>query len=343
VLVAPVERRDVPIYLEGLGNVAAYYTVTVRSQVDGRVDQVLFTEGQAVHRGDVLAQVDPRPFLAQVHQAEGVLTRDRAALRAGRRLLERDQALREGRLIAPQDYDTQLGVVEQAEGALAADQAQLENARLQLTYARITAPIDGVTGVRLVDPGNIVHASDATGIVVITQIDPIAVFFTLPEDDLPKVAQQMAHGPLQVEVFSRDGLTQLGTGQLALIDNQINQNTATIRLKSIFANPRRLLWPDQFVKVRMLLTTRRGALVVPAAAIQRGPQGTLVYVVGSGQRAASRAVQVDHTEGDLALIAGGLSAGERVVTDGQSRLRPGARVAPRTADQRSETRVVGPP
>lgn len=329
VLVATVERRDVPLYLEGLGTVAAYNTVTVRPRVEGRLDAVRYTEGQTVRRGDLLAQIDPRPFAIALRQAEALVARDRALVAANRRTLERSRSLLEQHFAAQADVDAALGAFEQSQATLRADEAQAAAARLNLDYARITSPIDGVTGLRQVDPGNVVRPSDANGIVLVRQIDPIAVMFTLPQDELPRVAAEMARGELPVEVYSRDGSTRLGVGALAVLDNQINQATATLRLKAVFANPARALWPDQFVKARLLLTTVRGALVAPAAAVQRGPQGTFAYLVSPDQRVAVRPVRVDRIEGEQALIAEGLGAGDRVVVEGTSRLRAGARVQAR--------------
>jgi multidrug efflux system membrane fusion protein len=328
VLVAEAVTRDVPIFLEGLGTVTAYKTVNVRAQVDGRLDTVTFREGQAVKRGEVLAQVDPRPFQIMLHQGEAALTRDQAQFDGAKRDLDRYQAVGGQHLLPQQQIDDQQALVSQLTGTVQNDHATIENAKLQLDYARIKSPIDGVTGVRLVDPGNIVHAADTTGIVVVTQMDPIAVLFTLPQDDLPDVAKQQAAGPLPVEARSRDGAQLLGTGQLELIDNQINQGTATMRLKAIFPNPDRALWPNQFVKARMRLMVRKGALVIPAVAVQRGPQGAFVYVA-DGDKAELRNVAVERIEGEDALIAQGLTAGEKVVREGQSQLRPGAKVAAR--------------
>lgn len=329
VLLATVERRDVPLYLEGLGTVVAYNTVTVRSRVEGRLDAVRYTEGQTVRRGDLLAQIDPRPFAIALRQAEALVARDRALVASNRRTLERSRSLLEQRFAAQADVDAALGAYEQSQATLRADEAQVAAARLNLDYARITSPIDGVAGLRQVDPGNVVRPSDANGIVMVRQVDPIAVMFALPQDELPRIAAEMARGELPVEVYSRDGSTRLGVGALAVLDNQINQATATLRLKAVFTNPSRALWPDQFVKTRLLLTTVRGALVMPAAAVQRGPQGTFAYLVSADQRAAVRPVRVDRIEGEQALIAGGLSAGDRVVVEGTSRLRAGARVQTR--------------
>jgi multidrug efflux system membrane fusion protein len=329
VLVTPAVRRDVPLTVEGLGSVTAYMTVNVRTQVDGRLDRVAFREGQAVKRGELLAQVDDRPFKIQLHQGEAALARDQAQLQGAALNLKRYEAVVAQRLIPQQQADDQRTLTEQLKGTVRSDEAQIESARLQLAYARITSPIDGVTGIRQVDPGNIVHAADANGIVVVTQLDPIAVVFTLPQDDLPRVVQSQVSGKPLVEALSREGDRTLAKGELALVDNQINQNTATIRLKAIFPNPDHALWPNQFVKTRLRLAVRKGALVVAAAAIQRGPQGTFVYVVGADDKAVVKPVEIDTIEGADALVKNGLEAGDRVVTEGQNQLRPGARVSVR--------------
>ncbi len=329
VVVARSTTRDVPINLEGLGTVAAFKTVSVHSQVEGRLMRVAFREGQTVRRGELLAEIDPRPFTIQLHQAQAALARDEAQLQGAQRNLERYAAVSAERLIPQQQTDDQRALVEQLRGTVQADRAQVENARLQLDYARITSPLEGVTGVRQIDPGNVVHVADPTSIVVVAQMDPIAVIFTLPQDDLPRVARQQAKAPLVVEALSRDGNQILATGALALIDNQINQATATMRLKAIFPNGDRVLWPNQFVKTRLRLDVRKGALVVPAVAIQRGPQGTFVYVAGGDNLAAQRPVAVDAIEGEQAILGRGLSPGERVVIEGQSQLRPGARITVR--------------
>jgi multidrug efflux system membrane fusion protein len=330
VLVATATTRDVPIYLEGLGTVTAYKTVNVRAQVDGRLDKVVFREGQAVKQNEMLAQIDPRPFEIMLEQGKAALTRDQAQLDGAKRDLDRYEAVGGQHLLPQQQIDDQRALVAQLTGTVQNDHATIDNAKLQLDYARIKSPINGITGVRLVDPGNLVHAADTTGIVVVTQMDPIAVLFTLPQDDLPDVAKQQAAGSLPVEARSRDGAQLLGTGQLELIDNQINQGTATMRLKAIFPNPDRALWPNQFVKARLRLTVRKGALVIPAVAVQRGPQGAFVYVA-NGEQAELRNVGVERIEGEDALIAQGLTAGEKVVREGQSQLRPGAKLALREA------------
>ncbi len=336
VVLGTVESKDTPIYLQGLGTVTAFYTVTVKSQVDGRLDKVLFKEGQSVKKGDVIAQVDPRPFAIALASAEAALAKDTSTAKNAKLNLDRYQTLVQQKLIPEQQFTDQRAALDQAEAQVATDKAQIDNARLQLDYARITSPIDGVTGARQVDPGNIIHASDANGLVIITQLDPIAVFFTLPQDDLPRVAEAMSHGPLTVDAFSRDGDVNLGSGTVTLIDNQINTSTATIRLKATFPNPDHKLWPNQFVKARLLLKQARGAIVVPAVVVQRGPQGTFAYVVKDDQSVEMRPVEVELTQGDLAIIAKGLSGGEKVVVDGQFQLRPGSKVVPRPgADAKS--------
>jgi multidrug efflux system membrane fusion protein len=329
VSVATVVKQDVPVYVQGLGNAQPLATVTIKSQVDGRLDKVVFREGQEVKKGELLAQVDPRPFAIQLHQAQAALLRDDAQYRNAKLNLERFRELRARNLIAQQQVDDQQALADQLEGGVKADQALVENARLQLDYARIKSPIDGTTGVRLVDPGNIVHASDPTGIVVVTQLDPMAVVFTLPQDDLPQVSKRLAEGPLTVEAYNRDGAILLQTGKLELIDNQVNQATATIRLKAVLPNPNRSLWPSEFVKVKLLLTTEKDALTIPAAAVQRGPQGVFVYVVGPDQTASLRPIETSQTVDQLAIVSKGLSPGDRVVVEGQNQLRPGANVAPR--------------
>lgn len=326
VSVAAAARRDMPVFLDGLGSVAAWKTVTVRAQVDGRLDKVRFTEGQKVKRGEVLAEIDPRPFLAQLHQAEGALARDSALLKNNRLNLERYVTLRKQELVAPQQADDQQAAVDQYAGAVSMDQAQIENARLQLSYAQITSPIDGVTGVRLIDEGNLIRASDAGGLVVVTQLDPIAVLFTLPEDDLPRVLARQKKGPVPVEAYNREGDVHLGTGELVVVDNQINQSTATVRLKAAFPNPEQKLWPNQFVKARLLLDVRKDAIVIPAVAVQRGPKGTFVYTVGADKTAAVQPVQVAEISGSQAIITQGLSESASVVVEGQNQLRPGAPV-----------------
>jgi multidrug efflux system membrane fusion protein len=336
VLTAQVEQRDVPVWLEGLGNVSAFYTVTVKALVDGRIDRVLFTEGQRVKKGDVLVQIDPRPFAIQLESAQAAFGRDTANLKNARVNLERYKTLAGQNLIAVQQLTDQQASTEQLEAQVRADQAQIDAARLNLDYARITSPIDGVTGVRLVDPGNVVHATDAGGLVVVAQLDPVAVLFTLPEDDLASIHEAMAGGPPVVEALSRDGDKPLASGKLLVIDNAINQATATVRLKAIFDNPRQLLWPNQFVKARLRIATRNGAIVTPASVVQHGPQGTFAYVVGADSLAEMRPITVGASQGDVAIVTSGLSPGQQVVVEGQGQLRPGARVAAKPASQASK-------
>jgi membrane fusion protein, multidrug efflux system len=326
---AEVVRRDVPVWREGLGTVAAFYTVTVTSQVDGRVERVLFAEGQHVKKGTVLAQIDPRPFRIQLETAAANLARDTANQKNAKVNAERYLALSQQNLISQQQYTDQQATVAQLDAQIRADRAAVDAARLNLDYARITSPIDGVTGVRHVDPGNVVRAADSSGLVVVTQLDPIAVLFSLPEDDLAAINEARANSELVVDAFSRDGDQLLAQGKLTVVDNQINQQTATLRLKAVFDNPKRLLWPNQFVKARLYLSTRKGALVVPAAVVQHGPDGTFAYVVQPNSTVALRPVAVATTQGDVAIIASGLEPGESVVVDGQAQLRPATKVSAR--------------
>jgi multidrug efflux system membrane fusion protein len=285
-----------------------------------------------VKKGEMIALVDPRPFEAVVHQAVATVARDQANLKNAQLNLKRYEELSKQNLIAMQQATDQQSQVDQLAASVAIDQAQVETAKLNLEYAHIISPVDGVTGIRLVDPGNIIHATDTTGIVVITQLDPIAVLFTLPQDDLPQVSEQMGKGELTVDAFSRDGGAKLGAGKVLLIDNQINQTTATIRLKAVFPNPTSALWPNEFVKARLLLDTKRNVLVVPTPAIQRGPKGTFVYVVGADSTVSARLVVIDTTQGDQTILSSGVKPGENVVVDGQNQIRPGSKVAPRPTE-----------
>jgi multidrug efflux system membrane fusion protein len=328
VQVATAERKDMPIWLDGLGTVAAVQQVTVRPQVDGRLDKVLFTEGQPVRRGDVLVQIDPRPFLVTLHQAQGALARDKAQLETLQANLNRYEGLKAQNLVAGQQVEDIAGQVGQLAGSVKIDQAQIESAQLQLDYATVKAPIDGITGVRQIDAGNIIHQNDVNGIVVITAIDPAAVFFTVPQDRLGGVAAALARGDVSVDVYSRDGATKLASGKLAVLDNQINQATATLRLKAIVDNTRHLLWPNAFVKAQLLVDTHKDAIVIPTVAIQHGPQGTYVYAVGADKTAQMKPVTIALTTGEVAVIGKGLDGGEQVIIEGQNQVRPGGRVAP---------------
>ncbi len=331
VAVAPAERRDMPVILTGLGSVEAYNTVTIKSRVDGQLVQVAFKEGQEVKKGALLAIIDPRPFEVQVSQAQATLFKDQSALKDVKTNLERFQGLFKEGVIAQQQLDTQASQVGQLEGSVRADQAQVDNAKLQLTYTHITSPIDGRVGLRLVDVGNMVHASDQNGLLVITQLQPIGVLFTLPEDSLPAVSKEMQQRPLQVEVYSRDDQTKLGTGRLLTIDNQIDATTGTGRLKAEFDNREHALWPNQFVNARLLLEVRKDNIVVPAPAIQRGPQGTFVYLMKPDKTAELRTITVGFTSGNLTSVDKGIAPGEVVITDGQDKLQAGSKVEVRGA------------
>jgi multidrug efflux system membrane fusion protein len=325
VAVSTALKQNVPYYLSGLGTVTAFNTVTVKSRVDGQLEKVYFKEGQFVQEGELLAEIDPRPFQVALEQMEGQLSRDQAQLNNARVDFKRyDQLAKEG-VIASQQVDTQNATVGQLEGALRADQAQIDNEKLQLVYCKITAPITGRVGLRLVDQGNMIHATDPSGLVVITQVQPIAVLFTLPEDNLPEVIQHMKSEELGVQAYSRDDQNMLASGKLLTVDNQIDPTTGTVRFKAAFENRDLSLWPNQFVNTRLMLTVRKDAIVVPLAAIQRGTQGSYVYTVKGG-KAAMQPVKVDLTQGNIALIASGVAVGDQVVVDGQERLQSGTPV-----------------
>src|SRR3989442_2023974 len=282
VIVATAQRGDLPVYFNGLGTVTAFNTVTVRSRVDGQLISVAFKEGQFIHEGDLLAQVDPRPFQGQLAQAQGQLAKDQALRKDAEVNLERFKLLFKEGVIPQQQLDTQAALVGQYDGAITSDQRPIDNARLQLTHSRITAPISGRVGLRLVDAGNIVHANDPNGIVVITQLQPISVLFSLPQDQLPQVSAKLRSGvQLAVEAFDRDNTSKIADGKLLTIDNQIDPTTGTYKLKSIFNNTDNALFPNQFVNVHLLVDTKHNLTILPTAAIQRGPQGTYVYAVGS--------------------------------------------------------------
>ncbi len=336
VSVVTVQRRDLPVYLSGLGSVTAFNTVSVRSRVDGQLVQVAFKEGQHVNKGDLLAVIDPRPFEVQLSQAQASLFKDQAQLRDAQLNYERFKGLlTDSGAMSQQQVDTQQALVNQLEGTVRTDQAAIDNAKLQLVYCRIMSPIDGRVGLRLVDVGNMVHAADANPMLVITQLQPIAVLFTLPEDRLPSVAQHMKGTTLKVEAYSRDDETKLEDGTLLTIDNQIDQTTGTGRLKAVFANQDSSLWPNQFVNVHLLLEVRKDSTVVPSAAIQRGPHGDYVFVVKSDKTVDVRPVTVSITQDNVAAIASGLSPGEVVVTDGQDKLQAHSPVEPHAGNPSS--------
>jgi multidrug efflux system membrane fusion protein len=321
--------------------VQAFYTVTVRTRVDGQLLDVRVREGQEVHKGELLAVIDPRPFEVALNQAQATLFRDQANLKNAQLDLERYNSLYKQGVIAQQQYNTQQSTVGQLEGAVRADEAAVNNARLNLTYAHITSPIDGRIGLRLVDPGNMVHATDSNGLLVITQLQPIAVIFTLPQEQLPSVIHRMQPRPLEVDAFTQDNRTRIATGKLLTIDNQIDPTTGTFKLKSVFPNQDHSLWPNQFVNARLLLNVDKNALVVPAAAIQRGAQGTFVYVVKPGNTVDAHTVHVALTEDTLSVVDKGLTGAESVVTDGQDKLQPGSAVQPQQPARSSQAQSGG--
>ena len=327
VLAVPARKGDVGVYLAGLGSVVPIASVSVRSRIDGQLMNVLFREGQLVRAGDLLAEIDPRPYKVQLDQAEGQMAKDQALLNNARIDAERYRVLFEQDSVAKQQLDTQLSLVRQYEGTVKIDQAAIDNARLQLTYSRITAPISGRLGLRQVDPGNIVRASDASGLVVITQLQPIAVVFTIPEDNLPPVMKKLRAGDkLAVDAYDRADKVKLASGTLLTVDNQIDPATGTVKLKAQFANEELSLFPNQFANVRMLLDVKHDATVVPGAAIQRGTPGTFVYLVKPDNTVTVRAVKLGPVQGDDVSIQAGLAPGEQVVVDGADKLREGAKI-----------------
>jgi multidrug efflux system membrane fusion protein len=335
VVAAPATLGAVDVVMNGLGTVTPLRTVTVRSRVDGELMRVLFDEGQIVKEEQLLAEIDPRPFQVQLAQAEGQLARDRALLENARLDLARYQALFAQDSIAKQQVDTQASLVRQYEGAIQVDRSQIDGAKLQLAYTRIAAPVSGRVGLRLVDPGNVVRAGDASGLVVITQLKPVAVVFSVPQDSVPVVMKRMQSGEkIPVEAWDREQRARLAEGILASADNQVDPATGTVKLKAQFANDDGALFPNQFVNVRMKLDTLNGVIVIPSAAVQRGAQGLFVYVVKPDNTVAQRPVKLGPTEGQRVAVTDGLAAGEMLVTDGLDRLRPGARVE--VASQRPE-------
>ena len=333
---ATAARHDVPGYLEGLGTVQAFYTVKVTARVDGQLDTVAFTEGQTLKKGQVLAQIDPRPFKAALDSALAQRAKDDAQLANTKADLDRYMLLAPQDLASKQTVDTQRAAVAQGAATLQGDDATIENARTQLSYTTILAPINGRTGIRLVDPGNIVHAADTTGIVVMTQIQPISVVFTLPEDEVPKMTEALQHGPVSVVALARDDGTVLDEGTVALLDNQIDQTSGTIRVKATFPNPHQRLWPGEFVSARVLVQMHEKALTIPAAALQRGPDGMFAYVIDPNSTISVRALKVTLLDENTVIVDSGLNAGERVVTSNLYRLQPGALVRINSVSQGHE-------
>src|SRR5450631_2697836 len=329
---AAANHTDVPIYLQGLGTVQAFYTVTVTARVDGELEKVGFVEGQTVHKGDLLAQIDPRPSRAAYEQAVATKAKDAAQLANAKRDFERYTLLQPQDLASKQTVDTQRAMVDQLTAQLQVDQAQIDSTRTQLDYTRITSPINGRTGIRLVDPGNIVRAADTTGIVVVTQVQPIAVIFTLPEEALESVTAALAAGPVKVATVTRSGGAALDEGTLQLIDNQITSATGTLKLKAIFGNTHNALWPGQFVNARVLIRTDRKATTIPTAAVQLGPNGPFTYVVKSDSTVEVRLLKIGEESDGMTIVTGGLALNERVVTSNQYRLQAGTLVRSTAAD-----------
>jgi membrane fusion protein, multidrug efflux system len=326
VVAGTVRNGDVPIYLRGIGTVIAYNTDVVRSQIQGQITKITFTEGQTVKAGDTLAEIDPRPYQAQLDQMMATRDRDQAQLTNSLANLDRyNQLLAKGDATV-QLLDTQKAQVLQLQSAIKSDEALIEAAKVQLEYTNLTSPIAGVTGVRQVDVGNIIHPTDPNGLVVVTQIEPISVIFTLPETDLPEIQQQMAKGPLTVLAYSHDDKIKLDEGKLALVNNEILQTTGTVQLKADFPNTAHMLWPGELINARLLLETRQNGISIASSAVQQGPNGAYVYVIGPDRTVRMRPVIVDQISEGQALIDSGLKPNETVVLEGQYRLEPGSLV-----------------
>jgi multidrug efflux system membrane fusion protein len=332
-----VETRDVPIWLSGIGSVQPLNAVTVKVRVDGQLDRVAFTEGQDVRKGDVLAQIDPRSFRAQLKQAQANKSKDEAQLANARLDLERSTRLEAKGAASKQSLDTQQAQVAALGATVEADQAAIEMAQLQLEFSTITAPLSGRTGLRLVDPGTVVHASDANGIVTITQMQPIAVMFSVSQDELPDVLAAMGGGDPVVVAYTRGGERPLATGKLVFVDSQVDQGSGHVKLKASFENADRALWPGEFVDARVQVATVNAATVVPAKAVERGQNGTYVFRIKPDETVEVCSVTVSHITAGIAIIADGLAPGDRIVVEGQYRVQPGARVEPRKATAASGT------
>jgi multidrug efflux system membrane fusion protein len=327
VVVATATKGDLPVFYNGLGSVVAYNTVTVRSRIDGQLLRVGFQEGQLVKAGDVLAEIDPRPYQVQLEQAQGALAKDVAQRKDAQVNLERYKLLYKEGVIPKQQLDTQDASVSQFDGAIQTDQATIDNANLNLVYCRITAPIGGRVGLRLVDAGNMIHATDVNGLVVITQLQPISVLFSLPQDQLPVVYSKLRAGQqLTVQAFDRDNTAKIADGRLLTIDNQIDATTGTYKLKSVFDNTDNALFPNQFVNAHLLVNTLKNVVLIPSTAILRGSQGIYVYSVSADKKVTIRPVAISQTTGIITGISSGLKAGDVVVTDGQDKLQEGSSV-----------------
>jgi len=324
--VAVVKTRSFPVILNGLGTVQATNMVTVRSRVDGQIEKVGFEEGQMVREGDLLVQIDPAPFQAALDQAKAKLAQDEASLTNAKQDLERTAVLSKQGNATQQLFDQRTANVASLTAQVQADKAAIDSAKVQLDYTTIRSPLTGRAGFRLVDPGNIVHANDQNGMLTITQLQPISVIFTAPEDQLPAINDELKSGPLKLSAFSSDGKRLLGEGTLKLLDNQVDPASGTIRMKASFDNRDNALWPGLSVTTRLLLKTLKDVVVVPDAAVQRGPNGLYVYVVTAQSRALLREVKVSRIEDGLALVDSGLAAGERIVTSGHYRVQPGGPV-----------------
>src|SRR5882672_7092840 len=329
VVVASAQRGDLPVYFNGLGTVTAFNTVSVRSRVDGQITKINFQEGQFVHQGQDLVDIDSRPFQVQLEQAEGQLAKDQAQLRDVQVNYERFQLLYKEGVIPKQQVDTQGAQVGQFEGSIKGDQGAIDSAKLQIVYSHVTAPISGRVGLRLVVVGNIAHATDSTGLLVITQLQPIAVIFSLPQDQLPQVASRLQRGEqLVVDAYDRDDSTKIESGKLLTIDNEIDTTTGTYKLKSVFSNDRNTLFPNQFVNVHLLADVKRNLVIVPAPAIQRGPQGTYVYVVQTDNTVKIQSVTIAQSTADKVGLSAGVNPGDNVVVDGQDKLQDGSKISP---------------
>jgi multidrug efflux system membrane fusion protein len=331
VVVATAQRGDLPVYFNGLGTVTAFNTVTVRSRVDGQITKINFQEGQFVRQGQDLVDIDSRPYQVQLEQAEGQLAKDQAQLRDVQVNYERYQLLYKEGVIPKQQVDTQGAQVGQFEGSIKGDQGSIDSAKLQIVYSHVTAPISGRIGLRLVDVGNIVHATDSNGLLVITQLQPIAVIFSLPQDQLPQVASRLQKGEqLVVDAYDRDDTSKIESGKLLTIDNQIDTSTGTYKLKAVFNNDKNLLFPNQFVNMHLLADVKKNLVIVPASAIQRGPQGTYVYLVQNGNTAKIQTVTIVQSTADNVGLSAGLNPGDTVVVDGQDKLQDGSKISPST-------------